>query len=187
MGYGGHVIGRYTTSQDSELLTENDDLLTDSNDNPITARTSSGESVRVSDLTVATTIYSTEKLMVVGLGEEHLVSFATLQDYLNANLDKQVLFDTTSHWNAQTTLVSDANTLYVYTDHQTDSNNNPVAGIKAGDGSAYVVDLPFTDAVATEHIADTTVHITSAERNYWNNKVRCYYTGVENLVFTTTP
>ena len=123
--------------------------------------------------------------MVVGGEDEHLVTVQTLQNYLNANLDKQVLFNTTAGWNSQTTLVSELNTLYVYTDHQTDNQGNSVAGIKAGDGNAYVVDLPFTDAIATEHIADTTMHITNAERTAWNNKVRCYYAGTENLIFTT--
>lgn len=186
VGYGRHIVGHFTTSEDSQLLTRNDDALITSTDDPITVRTQSGESVRVNNLTVETTLYSTDKLLIVGSEDEHLVSIQTLQNYLNAHLDKQVLFNTTSGWSAQTTLVSDANTLYVYTDHQTDSQGNDVAGIKVGDGSAYVVDLPFTDAVATEHINDSTIHITNTERNYWNNKVRCYYTGIETLVFTTS-
>ncbi len=205
MGYGTHIIGVFSQNANSELLTYEDDTLTDSENHTLTGRTPSGESVRVSDLSVATTLYSSEKLMVVGAEDEHLITVQTLQDYLNANLNKQVLFNTTAGWNSQVTLVSDPNTLYVYTDHQRDAQGNAVVGIKAGDGNAYVVDLPFTDAVATEHIADTTrhitaaeraawndhmsnstVHITAAERAAWNEKVRCYYAGTEQLVFTTT-
>lgn len=183
--YGAEVIAHFTTTEDSPLLNGNDDNLTDVNGNNLTGRTESGESVRVRDLTVSTNVYSTDKLMIVGSEDEHLVSVQTLQDYLNANLDKQVLFDTTAGWSAQTSLVSKTNTLYIYTDHQTDSQGNPVAGIKAGDGNAYVVDLPFTDAIATEHIADTTRHVTASERNFWNNKVRCYYASGDELIFTT--
>lgn len=203
MDYGGHVVGRFTSTADSQILDESDNTITDSNDTPVTGRTESGETIRLSDFSVATTLYPTEKVLIVGNEDEHLVTIQTLQDYLNANLDKQVLFDTTAGWDAQTTLVSDANTLYIYTDHQRDSGGNAVAGIKAGDGLAYVVDLPFTDAVATEHIADTTRHITAAERAAWNNHVsnstihvtasdkekwdsavKCYYAGTEQLVFT---
>lgn len=181
-GYGAEVIGCFTVPDDSEALATNGDNLTNSNDENLIVR-ATGDAVRVRDLTVSTMLYSTDKLMVVGGEDEHLVTIETLQDYFNANLDKQVLFDTTANWNAQTTLVSDAHTLYVYTDHQTDSQNRNVAGIKAGDGSAYVVDLPFVDQIATEHIANTTVHITSSERTRWNSAIKCYYTGTENLTF----
>lgn len=183
--YGAEVIAHFTTTEDSPLLNGNDDNLTDANNNTLTGRTESGESVRVRDLTVVTSLSGVDKLMVIGAEDEHLVSVNTLQAYLNANLDKQVKFNTTAGWNSQTSLVSQANTLYIYTDHQTDSQGRNVAGIKAGDGNAYVVDLPFTDAIATEHIADTTRHITDEERTAWNNKVRCYYAGTENLIFTT--
>ena len=183
-GYGAEVIGKFTTTDDTEALATDNSNLTNSSNEPYTVR-SSGESIRVRDLSTSTAIYPSEKLMIVGAEDEHLVSIQTLQDYLNANLNKQVLFDTTANWNAQTTLVSNANTLYVYTDHQLDSQGNKVAGIKVGDGLAYVVDLPFTDAVTTEHIADNTRHVTQAERDSWNNKVRCYYAGTEQLIFTT--
>ena len=183
-GYGAEVIGTFTDTADADLLSSEDDIYTTSDDTTITVR-ADGEKVRISDLTVSTTLYGIEKFLVVGTEGEHLITVDTLQDYLNANLEKQVKFDTTANWNAQTTLVSDASTLYIYTDYQTDSSGNKVAGIKAGDGNAYVVDLPFTDAIAMEHIEDTTVHITAAERAAWNNKVRCYYASGDELIFTT--
>lgn len=183
-GYGAEVIGKFTTTDDAEALATDNSNLTNSSNESYTVR-SSGESIRVRDLSTSTEIYPSEKLMVVGAEDEHLVSIQTLQDYLNANLNKQVLFGTKAEWDAQTTLISNANTLYVYTDHQLDSQGNKVAGIKVGDGLAYVVDLPFTDAVTTEHIADNTRHVTQAERDSWNNKVRCYYAGTEQLIFTT--
>ncbi len=186
MGYGSHIIGKFTTPNESELLDSNDNNLTTSEDDNLIARTPSGDSVRVSDLSVATVLYSTDKLMVVGPEDEHLVTISTIQAYLEANLTKQVRFGTTAQWNAQSTLESEANTLYIYTDRAVDSLGNAIAGIKVGDGNAYLVDLPFTDNILMDHIADTTRHITSEEREFWNNKVRCYATGQETLVFTTS-
>lgn len=184
-GYGAEIVGKFTIADDAYALNTNGDNLTDASNTPMSVR-STGESVRVRDLSTSSTIFPTDKLMIVGGEDEHLVSIQTLQDYLNANLDKQVIFDTTAGWSAQTSLVSKKDTLYVYTDHQTDAQGNKVAGIKAGDGLAYVVDLPFTDAILTEHIADNVRHITQTERDFWNNKVRCYYAGTEQLIFTTT-
>lgn len=182
-GYGSEVVAYFNISDESELLAQNGNALTNVENSTYTVR-ASGDSVRVRDLSVTTTIYDNEKVMVVGNENEHLVTFATLQDYLNANLDKQVLFDTTANWDAQATLQSQANTLYVYTDYQTVNNQN-VAGIKVGDGNAYLIDLPFTDTVAMNHISDTTRHITQAEREFWNNKVSAYYAGEEQLILTT--
>ncbi len=55
-----------------------------------------------------------------------------------------------------------------------------VPGVKIGDGSAYVVDLPF-------------VNVTSEQINFWNNKVNCYLEPElvvggddETLIFTRT-
>lgn len=104
---------------------------------------------------------------------------------ISAISSNQILFDTTSGWDNQSDLISEIDTIYVYTDHQHDSDNNPVAGMKVGDGSTYLIDLPFTDAIAMEHIADNVRHITSAERVFWNSKVSCYYDSAEKLIFTT--
>jgi len=82
MGYGSHIVGRYTTVEDSPLLTEDDDEITDSEDNPLTGRTPSGESVRVSDLSVATALYDTEKLLIVGAEDEHLVTVGDFIDHI---------------------------------------------------------------------------------------------------------
>lgn len=182
-GYGSEVIAYFNINDESEILTADYSDLTNSDSETFTVR-AVGDSVRVRDLSVSTTIYDAEKLMVVGNESEHLVTFDTLQDYLNANLDKQVLFNTTAGWNAQPTLQSQVNTIYVYTDYRTVNNQN-VAGIKVGDGNAYLIDLPFTDTVAMNHISDTTRHITQAEREFWNNKVSAYYAGEEQLILTT--
>ena len=94
----------------------------------------------------------------------------------------KVLFDTTANWATRGTEVSERNTVYVYVDYQTVDGYN-VAGIKVGDGLAYITDLPFTDTLMQRHIQDTTIHITQAEREFWNNKERSMIYG-ENLILT---
>ena len=98
-----------------------------------------------------------------------------------------------SEWANQTQMVSQPNTVYIYRDHRTttDGQGNTVniAGFKLGDGSAYVVDLPFLsvdEETFNQHVNDSTIHITSAERTFWNNKDRCYLdeNAAETLVFT---
>ena len=93
-----------------------------------------------------------------------------------------VLFDTKAHWNALIDIVSVKNTVYVYTDYmQTDQG--VVAGVKVGDGTSYIVDLPFTDTLLQEHINNTDIHVTTEEKAFWNAKNRAVAYG-ETLVLT---
>lgn len=111
--------------------------------------------------------------------------------------------DTTANWNAVgNTFIPLKGEIIVYSDYGTkdDGNGNliPVPNFKVGDGLAYCIDLPFVADDLREglanHIMDTGVHITEAERQFWNNKVRCYVDTVEdgdgylidgdNLIFT---
>ena len=84
-----------------------------------------------------------------------------------------VYFDTTENWSQQITLVSKQNAIYVYTDHII-KDGVMIPGFKVGDGNAYVVDLPFSDAPYMQHIMDTVIHITQEEREFWNDKVTAY-------------
>lgn len=88
--YGAEVIAKFETLTDSPLLTGNDDNLTDINDTPITGRTESGESVRVRDLYTSTVIFPTEKLMVIGAEDEHLVSMETIVDHIWDDFNIQI-------------------------------------------------------------------------------------------------
>ncbi len=109
--------------------------------------------------------------------------FSKLKVYMSSKY-LPVLFDTTEHWNNQTSLISEKNTLYVYTDYMTDENLT-IPGFKLGDGKAYLIDLPFTDKVYYDHIRNQVIHITEEERILWNNKVSCELSNVnkENLIF----
>ena len=117
-------------------------------------------------------------------------SYTDFQVYNGADAAENVLCKTTAQWNAQPQLVAAAGTLYVYTDHTFDESGNPVPGFKVGDGNAYLIDIPFADTTlqeqVQEHIADTEVHITESEREFWNSKERCYTdsSDPETLIFT---
>lgn len=95
-----------------------------------------------------------------------------------------ILYGTTKHWDDQPSLISEENMMYVYTDafKYTDKGQEiVVAGIKFGDGNAYLKDKAFvTDSVAYEvyqlksqlqsHLEDNRRHITDEDRTKWDNK-----------------
>lgn len=110
----------------------------------------------------------------------------------------QIHYSTTQNWNLNTELISKQNHMYVYTDYKviTDDvgNKTYVPALKIGDGSTRVIDLPFVCAYdqqtaenLEDHINNMTVHITQAERDFWNNKVSVYKSNVQDdvLIFTT--
>ena len=118
----------------------------------------------------------------VGDGNSYLIDIPFTDAPSNAH--GVIKIATTAEWNEQNTLVSQAGVMYVYTDHKTSSSGEPVPAYKIGDGNTYLIDLPFSDDILTEHINNTTVHITAEERTFWNNKVTAYYTDSERLVLT---
>ena len=91
--------------------------------------------------------------------------------------------DTTENWNSKPTMVADKGALYIYQDYDVDGQGNILPGFKVGDGTSYLIDMPFSDALMKSHMADEVIHITAEEREFWNNKNRCYVDG-ETLVAT---
>lgn len=86
--------------------------------------------------------------------------------------------DTTVNWNAQPTFVPLDGEIIIYTDYETkivDGKTINIPAIKIGDGNTYGVDLPFVnDSLRDqimEHINNTDVHTTLAEKLFWNNKI----------------
>ena len=116
------------------------------------------------------------------------LSFYTglLKQYIS-DTTPRILYDTKAHWDAQASLVSEANTVYIYSDYYQDENGNDIPAVKLGDSKAYVIDLPVLGKLYDDHLADTVKHITSSERTAWNNKIRCYLDSndSEKLIFTT--
>ena len=93
---------------------------------------------------------------------------------------------TSAEWASMPQVVSEAGKIYVYSDHQI-VDGVAVPGIKIGDGTAHVVSLPFIDIVYQNHIDNVAIHVSDADRIFWNNKVRCYASTTQNetIVFTS--
>ena len=109
----------------------------------------------------------------------------------------RVTTKTTSEWNAERTYVPTAGYICVYSDYSTTTDESGnilnVPAIKVGDGTTHIVDLPFligTEAqgLLNQHIANTAIHITDAERTFWNNKISCTVesSNPEQIIFSTT-
>ena len=80
VGYGATVVGRFSTPNDAVILDDDDNGLTDDDDNPLAVRVPSGEYVRIRDLEVETAVFDTDKLLIVGSEDEHLVNVSTLKN-----------------------------------------------------------------------------------------------------------
>lgn len=85
---------------------------------------------------------------------------------------------TTAEWNSDPTLIAQKNMIYIYTDYD-EVQGQKIPAIKIGDGTTYLIDLPFT--------AMGSGNVTPEQIEFWNNKVRVYIdeNNEENLVFDT--
>ena len=101
----------------------------------------------------------------------------------------KALVDTTEHWMQKRQYIPARGEIIVYSDRNIiDDKYYP--GVKIGDGSAYVVDLPFVgDDIAYQilaelriHIEDLNLHVTADEKAFWNNKLNSIVIDV-NLIF----
>ena len=135
--------------------------------------------------------------LIIEIEDEHNLD-VELEDEQNLDIDlgydvvkitdQMVYSDTTENWNSQRSLIGKYNCIYVYTDYR-DVDGEPVPGIKMGDGTSYLIDLPFVMGDTRQlydHISDIVMHVSSVERESWNNKVTCYIspTDSEELVFS---
>lgn len=101
--------------------------------------------------------------------------------------DCKVLYASTATWNSQPQLISARGYIYIYSDYRQNDQEQNVAAIKVGDGTSYLIDMPFTDELLYSHVADNSIHVTSSDKDNWNNKVRCYVDPLNEhrLIFTT--
>ena len=104
-----------------------------------------------------------------------------------------IISGTTEYWNDKPQLIPKKDTIIIYTDYQSkeeEGNIINIPGIKIADGSAFLIDQPFVDEdirkVVSSHINNSDIHITPQEREFWNNKIRCYLDTLEqdNIIFT---
>lgn len=126
-----------------------------------------------------------EDVFGIDISSEDDFSIDLINDYIATS---NIFVNTTKYWNSRPTLITVRNALYIYTDYEKDGDGNDVPGIKVGDGLGYLIDAPFTSDPYYDHIRNQFIHITPEEREFWNNKVRCYvddFTDSEKLIFTT--
>lgn len=122
---------------------------------------------------------------------EHLSNKPTINGVIvSGNLTLQdlkiVSENTTSGWNATPDYIPKAGEICMYTDYAV-IDGITYYGIKIGDGSAYLIDLPFVGedvrnlvlGKLAEHEQDSVAHITSEERAFWNNKLNYEVSGEE--------
>ena len=57
---------------------------------------------------------------------------------------KYVMSGMTDDWNAQPSLIGEKDVIYVYLDYMIDDLGDPIPGMKVGDGSTLLSQLPFT-------------------------------------------
>lgn len=98
-----------------------------------------------------------------------------------------LIYGDTERWSKLGNRISRSGRIYIYSDYTTDENNNPVPGIKIGDGVTSVSDLPFASGwkVPREnHFADNVRHITATERSYWNNSINTLKQHSASAVYT---
>ena len=93
--------------------------------------------------------------------------------------------NTVDGWAENPSYIPKRGEIVIYTDYGIGKTGEPIPAIKVGDGSAYAADLPFIGEdqrqELLEHINDTTVHVTDAERAFWNNKLNYDVEGEELL------
>lgn len=84
-----------------------------------------------------------------------------------------VMYGSRAQWDAQPQLVARSGTVYVYADGGgVTADGRQVPAIKVGDGTSYLIDMPFTTSALAEHLADASAHVSAADRALWDSGAR---------------
>lgn len=84
------------------------------------------------------------------------------------------------NWDLNPNFLSEKNVLYIYTNYaiiNKDDKKIAIPGLKIGDGKSYLIDLPFVNdssnfnEILIDHINNNVIHISAADRLFWNNKL----------------
>ena len=59
--------------------------------------------------------------------------------------DCKVLYASTATWNSKPQLISLKGYIYIYSDYRQNLQGDNIASMKVGDGTSYLIDMPFTD------------------------------------------
>lgn len=111
----------------------------------------------------------------------------------SSSSDSLIHYGTKEYWDSQLTLIGEKSNIYIYSDYASkvvDDKTILISNIKIGDSTSYLIDIPFVtesiEDLLNSHINDKVSHITSQERNSWNEKVNCYIDpeDSENIIFS---
>ena len=82
--------------------------------------------------------------------------------------------DTTENWNNARGFIPMKGEAIIYEDYEVVDGVN-IPGIKVGDGTTYVQDLPFVGGYERDllllHISNASLHVSPEEKEFWNNKI----------------
>ena len=104
---------------------------------------------------------------------------------------REIRYGTVDDWNSNPSLMSTEGAIYIYQD-KTIISNVEYPGIKIGDGTSYLIYLPFLGAdtamTIAAHISNAVAHISSSDREKWDNKITSYIDpeDPENLILSKT-
>lgn len=183
----GHEVKFYFVpeGQDLPAILDNDAVYFDANTGQVRIGTSLISDVAdLSDYTVKSVVVTGEGdyiSNVSGPDADGVVTVTKAQSDFS-----KVYYKTTAEWDAGQTTISEAGAIYVYSDYK-QYHGADVPGIKVGNGTTTIPNLPFITDELYDHIADSTIHVTAEEKAIWNSKVNVSINeATETLEFTTT-
>lgn len=101
----------------------------------------------------------------------------TVDEWLRSLVGNAADVNTTHNWNSDLDYIPPRGKIVVYSDARIrETGSTPMPGIKIGDGTTPLVDLPFSDDYAItelrKHEANQEVHVAEADRKRWDERIR---------------
>lgn len=90
----------------------------------------------------------------------------------------EVLYGTSMEWAQDKTRIAKRGVIYVYSDYAraTDLAGKEISvpGFKVGDGTSYLIDLPFAQGALNDeiksHLANKQIHVSDDDRKRWDDE-----------------
>lgn len=87
--------------------------------------------------------------------------------------------DTKEGWNSNINTIAEKGHLYIYSDHHKVDNGDgtftDVPAMKIGDGTSYLIDMPFISSddydLLMDHINNWKIHVSETDRTRWDQNL----------------